>query len=348
MQTELLLGLIKDGSTQPSVFELFVMDSMFVFSLPALQHVVRAISLSFGRDSEPQNLDLLLSIIQVAFDASYLLSDNSSSFVESLYGMRRVSDSSNSLSRLQQWISIAYLCTFPHILTRLRACMDWIVQYLAQIDPLDDELDLHSRWKTVLSWIHSVTIHSVRIFSYALLFLEKSEVVGQVVFRLLFTLNVTEHHHPLFALLRMKLVKKSAQNSSSLVSSGQRPQSNTALRVLFTMLYAIRALDFVTNSDFSADMLPAKLAEMGSDRLPSPPQPSPVAIGGIHPPIDPTHCALCQRTRRDPSAASSGYIFCFNCISEYVARHGKCPITFLPCQARNIIRLYEAGNDHQT
>jgi Pex2 / Pex12 amino terminal region len=53
-------------------------------------------------------------------------------------------------------------------------------------------------------------------------------------------------------------------------------------------------------------------------------------------------CPLCRRVnRRKPTASSSGYVFCFTCILDYIQRHRKCPITGGCCKETDLIRLYE-------
>jgi peroxin-12 len=76
-----------------------------------------------------------------------------------------------------------------------------------------------------------------------------------------------------------------------------------------------------------------------SGRVPPPP-PAPslpnedsIPIGG---------CPLCrQSSRRKPTASSSGYVFCFACILDYVKQHHRCPVTGARCQDSDLVRLYE-------
>jgi Pex2 / Pex12 amino terminal region len=60
-------------------------------------------------------------------------------------------------------------------------------------------------------------------------------------------------------------------------------------------------------------------------------------------------CPLCRRVnRRKPTASSSGYVFCFTCILDYIQRHRKCPITGARCKEADLIRLYEPEPTHRS
>ena len=52
-------------------------------------------------------------------------------------------------------------------------------------------------------------------------------------------------------------------------------------------------------------------------------------------------CPICQGRRREETALSvSGFVFCHDCISQYLKQHGVCPVTKLPAKTTNLVRLY--------
>uniref|UniRef100_A0A7S0E525 Peroxisome assembly protein 12 n=1 Tax=Hanusia phi TaxID=3032 RepID=A0A7S0E525_9CRYP len=55
------------------------------------------------------------------------------------------------------------------------------------------------------------------------------------------------------------------------------------------------------------------------------------------------HCTICNQVRKNPAAATSGYVFCYPCIFKYAEEHSCCPITRLPCSVQDIRRLYESA-----
>ena len=72
---------------------------------------------------------------------------------------------------------------------------------------------------------------------------------------------------------------------------------------------------------------------------PRPPVPTPggqALVGGP----DPTRCPLCGNVRSNPALSSSGFCFCYACISDYVAKHGACPVAGTPCDASQIRRVF--------
>lgn len=88
--------------------------------------------------------------------------------------------------------------------------------------------------------------------------------------------------------------------------------------------------------------------------IPAPPPPPPrqpttmthkkgkFAVGTVSPNQDFQKCPICHETRINPTASSSGYVFCFKCLVLHIRKYGpKCPVTGLPCQESQIVRLYE-------
>ena len=52
-------------------------------------------------------------------------------------------------------------------------------------------------------------------------------------------------------------------------------------------------------------------------------------------------CPICGGRRRNETALSvSGFVFCHECISNYLKQHGVCPVTKLPAKTNNLVRLY--------
>jgi peroxin-12 len=52
-------------------------------------------------------------------------------------------------------------------------------------------------------------------------------------------------------------------------------------------------------------------------------------------------CPLCNLNRTNDCAVDvSGFVFCYPCIYKYVNKNKCCPITKLPCDSNNLIRIY--------
>jgi peroxin-12 len=50
-------------------------------------------------------------------------------------------------------------------------------------------------------------------------------------------------------------------------------------------------------------------------------------------------CPLCHDSIVNPTAASSGYVFCYRCIILHVREHGCCPLTNVVCRENELVRL---------
>ena len=54
-----------------------------------------------------------------------------------------------------------------------------------------------------------------------------------------------------------------------------------------------------------------------------------------------TNCPLCRAPRINPTASTSGYVFCLSCLSAALRSKPVCPITGKPCPESSVIRLFE-------
>ncbi|XP_056021124.1 LOW QUALITY PROTEIN: peroxisome assembly protein 12-like [Ostrea edulis] len=52
-------------------------------------------------------------------------------------------------------------------------------------------------------------------------------------------------------------------------------------------------------------------------------------------------CPLCLKTRTNHTVLStSGFVFCYTCIYDYIKQHQCCPVTSYPSRQQNLIKLY--------
>ncbi len=60
-------------------------------------------------------------------------------------------------------------------------------------------------------------------------------------------------------------------------------------------------------------------------------------------PTNPSVCPLCKQKRLNPTASTSGFVFCFKCIALYLRENGeRCPVTGMKCQEPRLVRIYES------
>ena len=66
-------------------------------------------------------------------------------------------------------------------------------------------------------------------------------------------------------------------------------------------------------------------------------------------PTDTASCPICHRSRVNPAASTSGYVFCYRCLVMHLRSNGeRCPLTGMHCPESRVIRLFEptaAGSD---
>lgn len=75
--------------------------------------------------------------------------------------------------------------------------------------------------------------------------------------------------------------------------------------------------------------------------IPPPPMP-PNLIDDIVQNNDKWSCPICKEPRINPTASTSGYVYCYKCIISHI-RNGcdYCPMTGMPCREDNAVRLFE-------
>ncbi|KAL7494193.1 hypothetical protein ACHAWT_006272 [Skeletonema menzelii] len=58
--------------------------------------------------------------------------------------------------------------------------------------------------------------------------------------------------------------------------------------------------------------------------------------------IDKWSCPICHEPRINPTASTSGYVFCYRCLIMHLRQKGEhCPVTGILCKESKVIRLFE-------
>jgi hypothetical protein len=85
-----------------------------------------------------------------------------------------------------------------------------------------------------------------------------------------------------------------------------------------------------------------------TNKLPIPPPPMPPKLiddedNTTNPVIgDRWSCPICNEVRINPTASTSGYVYCYKCLVLHIRNVGKyCPMTGMACNEENIVRLFE-------
>ena len=74
---------------------------------------------------------------------------------------------------------------------------------------------------------------------------------------------------------------------------------------------------------------------------PHPPPPTTQLLDPSLAKISPRLCPICRRPRINPTASTSGYVFCLKCILSAIGKNPVCPITGKSCPEASIVQLFE-------
>lgn len=298
--------------------------------------------------------DDLFFWIQFAADSSSLFSQRAGQFVERLYGLERVSTAYSTapsegnpgistLSVPQRLWSLVFFLIIPKLcqyLEELSHLLQQFDQENASENNAAPSTASHFLWRfTRLLYerfccLAKQALHGfVRILPY----LQGGAQILVLGFRLMYVLGLSPYHHPIFALLQMKLMK------SRHVDRILRPQeklisqpSNVPLKLIFTSLFALRGVEWFVNQDFTEDHISTRLASTANiatfaagentagrrlKTIPFPQRPRKASNNSVSDSSDKNEqnetngqenlllCPLCRQERRHATAAQSGYVF---------------------------------------
>ncbi|KAJ1421929.1 Pex12 amino terminal region-domain-containing protein [Ochromonadaceae sp. CCMP2298] len=373
MQTEILLSSIDEQGSRPSFFEILIMDRMEKTIKPALRHVAMFIAERYNVDFLLEQFDTLYTAL-LAIAQWRFMSRTGSSVMESMYGFQRKSDGTGGLwgvgsggaagsaiSARQRVLSVYVMVLLPHALESLRAIFE-IIRARSESQPQSQPPNPERASDNgppplvrtpalsfrVARALGAAVRCSVERLAYAYPYLELTGELSVAAFQLLFLCNQTPYHHPVFALLGMTLEKTGLRGGrAQTVPPGTAGTGavgvgvSLPVAVVLAVVLCVKAAEYLRNDEsLTASHLTTRLTSRTA--LPPPPTPVKVGRGCVVP--DPSLCALCRQPRANPTASTGGYVFCFMCLLPFVREHGRCPVTRVPCNERDIIRLYEGAS----
>ena len=170
--------------------------------------------------------------------------------------------------------------------------------------------------------------------------------VVSVGYSIAFIGNMTSFSSPWLHIVGVKLVSSSSSSSSAtttattiktgggMISMIGKVIGDTMRLVLPIAAFGYRSLEWW----YSMPQTVSGIATM--DEIPPTPEP-PKMISGVTVPKG-YLCPLCGKTRTNTAVlASSGFAFCYPCITLFVREHEKCPVTGLPSNETQIHRLFD-------
>ena len=261
------------------------------FLKPALFHIYSSLAHLWGQENVDDNLEriTIFSTTLINF-FSIFLSGNCATLIEDISGLKRTSIDKSSQVPL--------------------------------------ELNLFRKAVSFLFVNLQSTTRLLPVQSHILAFGVVFGSVSNLILSTLYLLKKISVHHPLFYLLKIRLVRR---DSSPDKSSGR----NWQLSVILALILSIRAAEWFLNNDLTEDQLTRKLHERP---LRLPPFPSRNTMSVVR--KFPLSCNLCQKAAVRPCVSSSGFIFCYKCLLDHVRTTFKCPVTDHPCTEEDLILLY--------
>ena len=353
---QFLLNTIKDDGLLPSFFELHVFDEIDGAIKPAAKHIIQSISNSIYNsiDDEIVTSNLIrrlqlhtVSILENHFDVLYTIVlliinyhsiiSNDASIVELLGGYKRVNIKENDnniiiepLNMKQKYISIAISVLIPSVIDYLKKIQ---VRHQGENIMNNDNDDTASN--TLMGNCKSFINKIPRRLGQLTCAVYDTSVIIQ---KMLYLMNKSKHSHSLLALAGVSLVKRSTDktNHSTTKSEGNSSLMKDYRVIAFIgILLAIRVTRWVYNSEGSGSNT-TEYIRKALQKIPQFPPPS-VSNKTFEPQI----CPICDKTRMRSTASVGGYVFCHDCIVQYVRTNKCCPISGLPCNEDDLIVIIQ-------
>lgn len=336
---------------------------------PALRHLLLLAGESYNITNFESRFENLYTAVMMCLEYNNIVKSGAS-IVESLYGLQRVTVSTQSesigngwveLSRKQRALSVMLSILLPRIMAVLRSRATEINQRRSRADEeatitsagvrTDSTVPAQLTWRVSLQ---EMARWAEWGFAKAFPYIELSYDLSIIAYQLMYMTGRSVHHHPVFALLDMSLVRRrhllqdSQRNglaegaqAASVVNSSSGAAASWPVALVLALILAARTAEYLhrNSGELAGEHLSGRLA--GEAPLPPPPAPAGVGRGCVVPPLDASLCALCNRKRTNSCASTGGYVLCYLCLLPYVREHRRCPVSGLPCGELDIIRLYE-------
>ncbi|XP_029945546.1 peroxisome assembly protein 12 [Salarias fasciatus] len=323
---------------QPSIFEVLAQESLMEAVKPALRHAVKVLA-----ESNPSRFGFLWR----SFDELYLLLDLllqnhflshcSASFSENFYSLKRVPCGRGLSARLglpgaARWRSLLLLCLVPY----LRAKLD------ATLARQRDEDDFSIR----LSQSRTRRLYRAAVAAYP--YVSSAWQAWIFCQQLLFVFGKANTHSPLLWLARVRLLRLNARDLRDMQQGGgdagggpadgrawwflSRVARGVALSLSTSLslgVFFLQFLDWWYSSDNQS-------AVKSLTSMPAPPPPL-----HLQQSADRRSCPLCLHLRSNATALStSGFVFCYRCIYNYVKANRRCPLTGFPSELQHLVKIY--------
>ncbi|XP_055592559.1 peroxisome assembly protein 12 [Uranotaenia lowii] len=301
--------------TKPSIFEAVAADSLDATFYPALKRVV-----TFLATIKPNAFGYLLKYYDETFllfntvVQGYYLRHRGGSLSEVFYGLTRVTGAGLEPERIKKRLSLFFLVAGPYLYHKVN-------QRLQQ-------------WKDEYENGRPVSPEKIRMAEYFPIVKACYESV-RLVMCLRYLAGLGSSHSPILRGLNLTLTYLTEEDDSWSFRdffAGKvqltTMMSAVLLRGLELSAFFLQFIEWWQNETTMGDL----------SKLPVPEAPD----------LDVNcnrylnKCALCLQELQIPTAVStSGYVFCYCCITAHLQKESRCPVTRYPATVSDLIRIYD-------
>ncbi|XP_078662554.1 peroxisome assembly protein 12-like isoform X1 [Branchiostoma floridae x Branchiostoma belcheri] len=336
-----------EGDEKPSIFEVLAQESLMTAVRPAVKHASKILA-----ERNPARYgwlyrfnDEIYTLLDTLLQHHYLRTYGSS-FAENFYGLKRIPIHGGKLGHQHQLKSLMFLTLLPYLKLKLDQRFETLQEQEADSGGIiSDAIQEQSLWKKL-----------ERIFRIVYPYVHMGWEGAMLYYQFAYIFDKSQYHSPLLHLAGVKLCNLSAEDIQvqqnkgaleTLVGGGGSNQGNiatflgkaaafTAVSVSSALSVGVFFLQFLEWWYSEENQNTARAVSS----LPAPPPPA-VKHDSTTPHFHPSVCPICGRVRTNDTALStSGHVFCYPCIYNFVQKHQRCPITGYSSAINHLIKLY--------
>jgi len=347
-------------ASRPTFFEMIAQERMLAAFKPAIKYTLTIIAQrrpSFIRLVEYHEELMLLAGL---FFESHYLKHCDATFSENFYGLRRAkiisnksklhSNSTDELTSLDRHFSLVLTVVIPYIKAKLDNLYkdltgNSVSLLIPNNIPVDTGRDL-SLWKRIY-----LQVYPLFNATYEGLFF---------IYQLFYIFNYTRFYTPFLHLQRLEVkrlsLKDMVMQANNIIEKRNKSTSQIKGNSFIATFWKIFIRITYSIADYAKYILPLTIfffrffewwyaenrVQARSLPIPAPPDPPKIpSISSVAVPTDKNICPLCNKTRSNTAMTTSGYVFCYRCIKNYIDEYKRCPITHTPTTIDQLRKIYE-------
>ncbi|XP_028393338.1 peroxisome assembly protein 12-like [Dendronephthya gigantea] len=327
--------------SKPSIFEIVAHQAVASVFKPACQYVIRILAQKY-----PEKLahilkysDEIYMVCDLVLQRHYLSCYNAS-LSENFYYLKRINVANGVGERLGkklQYLSLIALVLWPY----MKCKVDQAFEKLRDKIIREEDDGQSSRNKLFLLFLTLYPLVHFTIQSIS------------AIYQMGYTLKLLNYHTPVFHALQMQLVRASSEDLL-----GFHTDLFTGSKSLWQRFLSIPGFLLDKMIKFVTVIMPAVIfflqfvewwystdheitSSVVNLPIPPPPEMPKISKHGCGLPPHPLQCPLCHKVHTNMATlVSSGFVFCYPCIHQFITEHGCCPVTNIPSSLDQILRIY--------